>query len=145
MKITTIISTVPARFCNKMLTSVEALQQSEWWQKAKDPQNQAKIFSMAEEWLRTKAGDGAVSKRLQTAAAALRRLSEQGKLFTGRNALLLIAVILYTVSPLDVIPDPLFGIGMLDDLALLMLVLNTIMQGGEQTAPALPQEGGEIP
>lgn len=129
---------IPAMYQEKLLPSIEALQKSEWWQKAKDPQNHAAIFARAEEWLKNHSNSGPVYRLLQEATAALRRLSEQDKLFTKRNTLILTAVILYTISPMDAVPDMVPLIGLLDDLGLLTLALGFILNGGKDPEKDTP-------
>ncbi len=48
------------------------------------------------------------------------------KNFSKKSALLIVGGLLYVVSPLDVIPDFLFGLGFLDDIYVVNLIFNTI-------------------
>ena len=55
-----------------------------------------------------------------------RRVSMRRKAFIG-------AVLAYVVSPVDLIPDFVFGIGRLDDLVLVSLAVDHLMSGTDET------------
>lgn len=63
---------------------------------------------------------------------------------TGR--LLLIAIALYVLSPLDVVPDALPVLGWLDDLALISIVLPLLLKllPGDVLAEARRQAAGDM-
>lgn len=40
----------------------------------------------------------------------------------------LLLALVYLISPIDVIPDPVFGLGMIDDVGLILLILTFMTQ-----------------
>ena len=114
-------------FKGRLINSLDELRKSEWWEKAKDPNIQASICNTAELWLNRYGKKSKIARRLSDAVQLLRNSLREKKLATPRNIVILTAVILYTVTPLDGIPDILPVIGWLDDLGLLALAFNTVM------------------
>lgn len=114
----------------KLIRALDELKQSEWWEKAKDPKLQASICSTAEQWLQSLGKNSKAAKKLGDAVRLLRHAlaDNKNKITTPRNILILTAVILYTVTPFDSIPDFLPIVGWLDDLGLLTLAVNAVIQ-----------------
>ena len=117
----------PGTFRKRLIRTLAELQQSEWWEKARDPKVQASICNTAESWLHQFGKKNKVALRLSEAIRMLRRSLKDNKFATPRNIIILTAVILYTITPLDGIPDILPVVGWLDDLGLLALALKTVM------------------
>lgn len=146
---------LPQGVRKRLIRNLEELRNSEWWEKAKDPKVQASICNTAELWLNKLGKKNRVAQRLSAAVGLLRRSLKDKKLATPRNIIILTAVILYTVTPLDGIPDILPVVGWLDDLGLLALAFKAVMDvlplgkgntDGEKeritddSAPAAPKE-----
>lgn len=114
-------------FRKRLIRTLAELKQSEWWEKARDPKVQASICNTAETWLHQFGKKNKVALRLSKAIHLLRGSLKDKKVVTPRNIIILTAVILYTITPLDGIPDILPVVGWLDDLGLLALALKTVM------------------
>ena len=125
-------------FKGRLINTLEELKNSEWWEKAKDPRVQASICNTAELWLQKFGKKSKVAQRLSDAVRLLRSSLKDKKIATPRNIVILTAVVLYTITPLDGIPDILPVIGWLDDLGLLALALKSVMDflPGNNTSPA---------
>lgn len=117
----------PAGFRKRLIHTLDELKQSKWWDKACDPKVQASICNTAESWLRKFGKKNKVALRMSEAIQLLRRSLKDKKAATPRNIIILTAVILYTITPLDGIPDILPVVGWLDDLGLLALAVKTVM------------------
>lgn len=117
----------PGGFRTRLIHTLDELKQSEWWEKARDPKVQASICNTAEMWLRQFGKKNKVALRVSEAIRLLRRSLKDKKVATPRNIIILTAVILYTITPLDGIPDILPVVGWLDDLGLLALAVKTVM------------------
>ena len=128
-----LIKSIPARFHSKLILSLEALQKSDWYRKVADPQTMGILLVQAEQWLLSHPASSPVYRHLLKIVTVLQQMNRNGQLFTKRNALILAAVVLYTISPADAVPDVLPAIGMLDDLLLLILGIR-FMQGDTQDA-----------
>ena len=126
MSVSALFSAIPAMYRKHVLPSIEALMKSEWYEKVKDKQTREAVLARAEEWLIKHKDNSSVSLHLSRVVAILRRLNSQDELLSKRNILILAAVALYTVSPVDAVPDGLPLIGWLDDIGLLMLALRHI-------------------
>lgn len=129
-----ILKAIPSRFHSRMLLSLSALKKSEWYRKVSDPQTLESVLTLAEAWLQNHQGTSTVYRHMLNIVTSLKQMHKDGRLFTRRNALLLAAIVLYTVSPLDSVPDALPVIGLLDDLLLLVLGVRC-MQGESVDAP----------
>lgn len=116
----------PAGFRKRLIHTLDELKQSEWWEKARDPKVQASICNTAEMWLHQFGKKNKVALRVSEAIQLLRRSLKDKKVATPRNIIILTAVILYTITPLDGIPDILPIVGWLDDLGLLALAVKTV-------------------
>lgn len=114
-------------FKGRLINTLDELRQSKWWEKAKDPKVQASICNTAELWLTKFGKRNRLTHRLSDAVQLLRASLRGGKTATPRNIIILTAVILYTVTPLDGIPDILPVVGWLDDLGLLALAFKAVM------------------
>lgn len=114
-------------FKKRLINTLDELRQSEWWEKAKDPKIQASICNTAELWLSRYGKKSKIARRLSDAVQLLQKSLREKNWATPRNIVILTAVILYTVTPLDGIPDILPVIGWLDDLGLLALALKAVM------------------
>ena len=130
-----ILKTIPARFHSKLLLSIDALKKSVWYRQVTDPQKVGEVLVLADVWLQRHQGNTRVYHCLQKVVAELRRMHENQQLFTKKNALTLAAIVLYTISPLDSVPDALPVVGLLDDLLVLMIGLR-FMQGKQSETPA---------
>ena len=126
MSVSALFSAIPAMYRKHVLPSIEALMKSEWYEKVKDKQTREAVLARAEEWLIKHKDNSSVTLHLSRVVAILRRLNSQDELLSKRNILILAAVALYTVSPVDAVPDGLPLIGWLDDIGLLMLALRHI-------------------
>lgn len=126
MSVSALFSAIPAMYHKHVLPSIEALVKSEWYEKVKDKQTREAVLARAEEWLIKHKDNSSVTLHLSRVVAILRRLNSQDELLSKRNILILAAVALYTVSPVDAVPDGLPLIGWLDDISLLMLALRHI-------------------
>ena len=129
------IKSIPARFQIKLILSLDALQKSEWYRKVSDPQTLSALLGQAEQWLQRHPSSSPVYRYMLRIVGVLRHMNMNGQLFTKRNALILAAIVLYTISPADVVPDVLPAAGMLDDLLLLILGVR-LMQGESLETPA---------
>ena len=129
------IKSIPARFQSKLILSLDALQKSEWYRKVSDPQTLGALLGQAEQWLQRHPSSSPVYRHMLRIVGVLRHMNMNGQLFTKRNALILAAIVLYTISPADVVPDVLPAAGMLDDLLLLILGVR-LMQGESLETPA---------
>ena len=129
------IKSIPARFQSKLILSLDALQKSEWYRKVSDPQTLGALLGQAEQWLQKHPSSSPVYRHMLRIVGVLRHMNMNGQLFTKRKALILAAIVLYTISPADVVPDVLPAAGMLDDLLLLILGVR-LMQGESLEAPA---------
>ena len=121
-----ILSAIPAWYRNRLIPSVEALLQSEWSRKVSDPQMRNAMLEQAEDWLHHHKGNNEVYIRLSEVISMLRKLMGSTDLLNKRNIIILAAVVLYTISPIDAVPDNIPVIGWLDDLWLIMKVLHHI-------------------
>ena len=131
-----LIKSIPARFHSKLILSLEALQKSEWYRKVADPQTMGILLAQAEQWLLSHPASSPVYRHLLKIVTVLQQMNRNGQLFTKRNALILAAVVLYTISPADAVPDVLPAIGMLDDLLLLILGIRFMQGETQETANA---------
>lgn len=111
---------------HRIISSIEELRHSAWWEKACDPKVQAGITHSAELWLSRMSQRSRIARRLNDALQLLKSSKGDKKLASPRNIIILTAVILYTITPLDGIPDILPIIGWLDDLGLLALAVQTV-------------------
>ena len=130
---------IPARFHSKLILSLDALKKSEWYRQVTDPQKIGALLEHAEKWLKTHQGNKPICSQLLKVVTTLQRMHRNNQLFTRKNALVLAAIVLYTVSPADTVPDVLPAIGLLDDLLLILLGLS-YMQGEQSAAPAADPE-----
>lgn len=117
----------PGGFRKRLIHTLDELKQSEWWEKARDPKVQASICNTAEMWLHKFGKKNKVALRVSEAIRLLRSSLKDKKVATPRNIIILTAVLLYTITPLDGIPDILPVVGWLDDLGLLALAVKTVM------------------
>ena len=90
-----------------------------------NPENMANLEKMVSLWLKNKEKKSPVAKRANT-ALQLFKSGKAGNLLTPRNLLILGAALLYTISPIDAIPDVIPVIGWLDDMGILAMALGSI-------------------
>ena len=88
---------------------------------------QAGISRAVELWFQKFGQKSRVARRLNEALKLLKSATGNKQLTTPRNIIILTAVILYTITPLDGIPDIIPVVGWLDDLGLLALAVKTVM------------------
>lgn len=130
-------SPAPASFKDKIYKTLADFEQSEWVQRMKDPENRKVILATAEKWLRTAGKKSPAFKRVNLIYNMLRH-GKADTLLTPRNIAILAAVLLYTISPLDCIPDIIPVIGWLDDMGIISMALAAI-------TPFFLQKKEEIP
>lgn len=109
----------------QMINDITTLENSTWGAKMKDPKVIETLEKDVLQWLNTKGKNSPAAKR---AALALKifRSGRAGQLLTPRNIIILGASLLYTICPLDCIPDVVPVIGWMDDLGLLAMALGAI-------------------
>ena len=109
----------------EMINDITTLENSTWGAKMKDPKVVETLEKDVLQWLNTKGKNSPAAKR---AALALKifRSGRAGQLLTPRNIIILGASLLYTICPLDCIPDVVPVIGWIDDLGLLAMALGAI-------------------
>lgn len=109
----------------QMINDITTLENSTWGAKMKDPKVVETLEKDVLQWLDTKGKNSPAAKR---AALALKifRSGRAGQLLTPRNIIILGASLLYTICPLDCIPDVVPVIGWMDDLGLLAMALGAI-------------------
>jgi hypothetical protein len=90
---------------------------SRWMQAAKDPRIRRAVLEEFPEWLKESLPPGLVRR-----AARLWKYLWSGKCSAGDVAIVL-AALLYLMSPLDAVPDVIPLSGWLDDVAVATLVL----------------------
>jgi uncharacterized membrane protein YkvA (DUF1232 family) len=132
------IKSIPARFQSKLILSLDALQKSEWYRKVSDPQTLGALLGQAEQWLQRHPSSSPVYRHMLKIVGVLRHMNMNGQLFTKRKALILAAIVLYTISPADVVSDFLPLVGLLDDLAVILVGLRAIA-GKSQDAGEVPE------
>lgn len=49
-----------------------------------------------------------------------------------RKFAIVLGCLLYVVSPIDIVPDPIFGPGQLDDLAAIVLTVRSLLNDTEK-------------
>ena len=121
-----VISAIPALYQNKLLSSVEALLQSKWGRMVSDPQFRGQLIDMAEAWL-NKHKDSPLAVHLLRLLEMLRPLLTGTEPLSKTKMLAIAAAVLYVISPIDSLPDILPGVGWLDDLGIVLLVLRYIL------------------
>lgn len=124
------------------INNLADLEQSTWGISMKDPKVVDNVEKNVIQWLN---GKGKKSPAAKRAALALKmfRSGRVGQLLTPRNVIILGASLLYTVCPLDCIPDFVPVIGWLDDLGVLSMALGTISSaftGRKELTPAEQEE-----
>lgn len=107
------------------INDITTLENSTWATKMKDPKVVASLEKDVLQWLN---GKGKKSPAAKRAALALKMFStgRAGQFLTPRNIIILGASLLYTVCPLDCIPDVVPVIGWLDDLGILSMAIGAL-------------------
>ena len=77
---------------------------------------------------------------LPNATKLFARLLRDERVPVGRKALLG-AVAVYVVSPIDLVPDFVFGVGHLDDIVLVSLALDHLMRGVDEDVVLMHWDG----
>ncbi len=121
-----VISTIPALYQNKLLSSVEALLQSKWGRMVGDPQFRGQLIGLAEAWL-NKHKESPLAAHLIRLLEMLRPLLTSEEPLSKTKMLAIAAAVLYVISPIDSLPDILPGVGWLDDLGIVLLVLRYVL------------------
>ena len=107
--------------------NISELEKSKWYRSVSDPEIQEGLTKTVERWL------GKVGKKNPTARRAklaleMFRQGRSGEFLSARNILILGASLLYTISPLDAIPDVIPVIGWLDDMGVLAMDFGYILK-----------------
>ena len=121
-----VISAIPALYQNKLLSSVEALLQSKWGRMVGDPQFRGQLIDLAESWL-NKHKESPLAAHLLRLLEMLRPLLTSEEPLSKTKMLAIAAAVLYVISPIDSLPDILLGVGWLDDLGIVLLVLRYVL------------------
>lgn len=105
--------------------NISELEKSKWYRSVSDPEILEGLTKTVERWL------GKVGKKNPTAQRAklaleMFRQGRSGEFLSARNILILGASLLYTISPLDAIPDVIPVIGWLDDMGVLAMAISAI-------------------
>lgn len=116
----------------RIIRSIKDLEHSKWWKSANDPKVQNTVCDTASLLLQKIGGNHPVAKQVRTAITLFKNSKTRQSLLSPRNIIILTAALLYTVAPLDAIPDLLPVVGWLDDLGLLSMAIAAVMG----TAPA---------
>lgn len=124
-------SEIPAPYRSSLLTSIEALKNSKWWQQAQEPQIRDSLPTKVERWKKSNPDAIKVMARMIEAYTEVQNMWRENKRKASVNIIILLAIILYTISPVDAMPDPVPIIGWLDDLSLLSLGLRHIMKNSK--------------
>lgn len=90
---------------------------STWCRAAADPQARRQVVEQLPEWL-----DKVRSSDLLAKAGRLKEYLTSGRCSTG-DVILLVAALLYLISPLDAVPDFIPFAGWLDDISVAALVI----------------------
>lgn len=128
-----------------MPSSVEEFLDTKWGQAAKAQESLQKILDVCPVILaKLENGEGRVAVLARSARVMyglLRQHLSGEKGLSARNVLMVIAALLYLISPADVIPDFIPLIGWLDDLMILSMVLERLLpqlkEGGIQLVRSL--------
>ena len=105
-----------------MKLSIDDFLKSRWMELARSSDAEKKVRKEFSKWLR-KAKDTQLVKR----ARQLWDYFNSGKV-SGAEKLLIVAALLYLVSPVDVVPDWIPIAGLLDDAAVAGLVLDYVLK-----------------
>lgn len=109
----------------KAPSSVEELLSSEWAEEAKKVEVTKKLIAQLPILL-THLGNTKVGNNARIIFDVLQKHMGGKTLLSPRNLLLIVASLLYLLSPIDAIPDVIPVIGLLDDLGVLVLVINAV-------------------
>ncbi|MBQ1960601.1 MAG: DUF1232 domain-containing protein [Akkermansia sp.] len=129
----------PPTIKDKIFKTLADFEQSEWVQRMKQPENRQVIIATAEKWLRSAGKKSPVFKRVNLIYNMLRH-GKADAILTPRNIAILAAVLLYTISPLDCIPDIIPVIGWMDDMGLLAMAIAAITPLFLQKKEDIPAE-----
>jgi len=106
------------------------LVQSRWLQAAQDPAAQARVMQELPHWIRKVSSSDLVAK-----ARRLKDYLMSERCSTG-DIILVVAALLYLISPIDAVPDFIPFAGWLDDVAVAGLVLGYLdKKAGDFQAP----------
>ena len=110
---------------NKFIKTITELENSKWVKMVQNAEVMNNLIPMTESWLNQHRKLRELAHKVKTAVSLLSNV-RRGELFTRRN-LLLAGCLLYTISPLDIIPDVTPILGFMDDLALITMTLNSVL------------------
>ncbi len=102
------------------LNKTDDLASSTWGEEGKTPEGEKRVSSEFGQWLASLRDCELASK-----AARLWRLFKDGKLSAADKAII-VAALLYCLSPLDLMPDILPVVGYMDDLLVVIGVLASL-------------------
>ena len=126
----------PGRKSHKLYRTLEDFCRSEYVQRVRDPQVLSKVIVAAGKMVEHLGKGHPLARRIKRSLDVLASLRGDD-VFTARNALLLGGALLYVISPLDAVPDPLPLVGLLDDA----LVLTSVL-AGLKLGQGVPESGG---
>jgi uncharacterized membrane protein YkvA (DUF1232 family) len=99
-------------------------------QYAKNPDKLKDLTTKARQKAESAGRSGPLKDLWESLMALLRLIRAYAKgeyrQISWHNLVLIVAAVLYFLSPLDVIPDFIFGLGYLDDAAVIAWVINTV-------------------
>ncbi len=122
------------------INTVEQLEQSKWGKLAADPKLRKQLPGMFKTFVKRVGKGSPIAKRACMAMDLFTKESSNDTLVNPRNVLIIAAALLYTISPLDFIPDVLPVVGWLDDLGVLALAISLFLptaskEGDDDSVP----------
>ncbi len=101
--------------------NIDEFKKSKWYSQAKKPNAEQEAKSKYEKW-KTK---GNISRGVLDKVEKLLEFLQSDKISVGAKAVV-IAAILYAISPVDLVPDVIPVVGWLDDLAVIGLAFEYV-------------------
>ena len=118
----------------KRYRSIDEFFRSEYVRRVRDPQVLSKVMATAGKMV-DKLGKGhPLARKIKRSLDVLSSLRGED-VWNTRNALLLGGALLYVITPVDAVPDPLPLVGLLDDVLVLTSVLAQLRIGKAAGAP----------
>ncbi len=113
----------------KLITTAEELENSPWGRLAADPKVREQLPKRLNAFIKRIGGDSPIAAR---AIEALDLLTKHiiDPYANKRNLIILGAAILYTIFPIDAIPDVIPVVGWLDDIGLLAIAIGMLRPSG---------------